>query len=72
MTGPKADTAPLALGFTIVPGLGLPHSPLSQACGGWVAGVMGEGDTVLRPWEGEDWQLGGWAGSLNPVSWHQA
>lgn len=33
------------------------------------SGVMGEGNvTVLRPWEGEDWQLGGQEGSLHPVS----
>lgn len=33
-----------------------------------VAGTMVEGDYELRPWEGEDRQVGGWAGSLNPVS----
>lgn len=35
-----------------------------------MAGTMGEGDYVLRPWEGEDGQVGGWAGSLNPASQH--
>lgn len=31
--------------------------------------MMGEANmTVLRPWEGEDWQLGGQEGSLNPAS----
>lgn len=31
--------------------------------------MMGEGNmTVLRPWEGEDWQLGGQEGALNTVS----
>lgn len=35
-----------------------------------VAGTMVEGDYELRPWEGEARQVGGWAGSLNPVSQH--
>lgn len=54
----------LALGFIMAPGGRGRRSPhLATPRKDGLAGEMGEGTmTVLRPREGEDWQVGGWEG----------
>lgn len=69
MTGPKADMVlwPSASPLYQDWGYCTPH--LARPAKDGVAGVMGEGDCVLRPREGEDWQLGGWAPSARSQAW---